>query len=420
MAKDRMASTLRFLLAARRSELHGLEVLASTCELVVLVSALVHALQKERGYSNLYLYGADEQPLAALTGLSRDAIEVEEGVRRFLDELESDAARSAEKARLLNCVAYALYRLDELPDMRRRLRDRRIPAEEANAAFTRLIGSLLAVVFEAADSALDPGVTRILVALLNFMQGKELSGQERACGVIGYRAGYFTDAMKARMQALDASQARCFDVFAQYAPDEALAGWSTLAPLAQPVVQMRNMARNTSDAHRVDGGLAELWFDVCTQRMDAMRAVESTLATALARQCDKRIAETREEMDNRRLLLERFAEHASGKTTSMLFNVQGRVVDVPPSDGVGQDMERSILDVMREQTLHMQRSEEALAAVRTALDERKRIEKAKWLLVSRYALSEQAAHERMQKAAMDGGMSFGEVARQILTELGER
>ena len=49
-----MPPTLRFLLAARRSELLGLETLASTCELATRVSKLAHVLQKERGCSNLY------------------------------------------------------------------------------------------------------------------------------------------------------------------------------------------------------------------------------------------------------------------------------------------------------------------------------------------------------------------------------
>lgn len=49
----KMPATLRFMLASRRSELLGLEDLARTCELVTRISQLVHALQKERGYSNI-------------------------------------------------------------------------------------------------------------------------------------------------------------------------------------------------------------------------------------------------------------------------------------------------------------------------------------------------------------------------------
>src|SRR3990167_3764340 len=48
MHERKMPATLRFMLAARRSELLGLEDPAQTCELVTRISQLVHALQKER------------------------------------------------------------------------------------------------------------------------------------------------------------------------------------------------------------------------------------------------------------------------------------------------------------------------------------------------------------------------------------
>jgi AmiR/NasT family two-component response regulator len=57
-----------------------------------------------------------------------------------------------------------------------------------------------------------------------------------------------------------------------------------------------------------------------------------------------------------------------------------------------------------------------LAAARGALDDARRIDRAKLLLISRYGLSEQAAHERLQRAAMDGGLSLSEVARQIVEQ----
>ncbi|MFD4838400.1 nitrate- and nitrite sensing domain-containing protein [Achromobacter sp. NPDC058515] len=417
MAERHMPPPLRFLLAARRSELHGLEALAGTCELVVRVSALVHALQKERGYSNLTLCGPQERLLQTLAGLSEEAAGVEADARRFLDGLAADTAHSSGKARLLNCIAFALFRLDELPALRRQVRDQSLPAAEADARFTQVIGSLLAVVFEAADSALDPGVTRILVALLNFMQGKELSGQERACGVMGFTAGFFTDAQKARMLGLAANQGRSFDIYAQYAEGEALQCWERIQQQGQPVQRMREMAQHTAAAQRVDGALAELWFDLYTARIDAMREVESLLARALAQQCERRIAETRQELDDRRLLLSRYADHASGRAPSMVFSVQSRLLDAPPPDGVGSELERSILDMMREQTLRMQRTDDALSSVRGALEEKKRIDRAKLLLISQYGLTEQAAHERLQRAAMDGGLSLSDVARQVIGQL---
>ncbi|MGE8629291.1 nitrate- and nitrite sensing domain-containing protein [Achromobacter denitrificans] len=419
MAERHMPPPLRFLLAARRSELHGLEALAGTCELVLKISALVHALQKERGYSNLTLCGDDERLLPALAGLSDEAGAVEADARAFLDGLETGAAAGAGRARLLNCIAYALFRLDELPRLRRQVRDRRVPAHEADSRFTLVIASLLAVVVEAADSALDAGVTRNLVALLNFMQGKELSGQERACGVMGFTAGWFSDEQKARMLGLAANQARSFDSFAQYAQDAPLQCWEQARQHDPQVQRMRDMAQRTSDTQRVDGSLAGLWFDLCTARIDAMRDVETRLAHDLAQHCARRIAETRQELDDRRLLLSRYADHASGRAPSLVFSVQSRILDAPPQDGVGKELERSILDMMREQALRMQRADDALSSVRGALDESKRIARAKLLLISRYGLAEPAAHERLQRAAMDGGLSLAEAARRIVEQLGE-
>lgn len=418
MAERHMPPPLRFLLAARRSELQGLETLAGTCKLVVRISALVHALQKERGYSNLTLCSPQERLQQALAGLSQDALAIETDVRHFLDGLAADPAHGSGKARLLNGIAFALFRLDELPALRRQIRDRTIAAQDADARFTQVIGSLLAVVFEAADSALDPGVTRILVALLNFMQGKELSGQERACGVMGFTAGWFTDAQKARMLGLAAHQRRSFDIYTQYADGAPRHAWEQMQPQGVPVQRLRDMAQHTTDGQRVDAGLAELWFDLCTARIDAMRDVESLLASALAQQCERRIADTRQELDDRRLLLARYAEHASGQAPSMVFSVQRRLVDTPAPDGVGSELERSILDMMREQTLRLQRSDDALHSMRGALDEKKRIDRAKLLLISHYGLSEQAAHERLQRAAMDGGLSLSDVALQVISQLG--
>lgn len=419
MAERHMPPPLRFLLAARRSELHGLEALAGTCELVLKISALVHALQKERGYSNLTLCGDDERLLPALAGLSDEAGAVEADARAFLDGLETGAAAGAGRARLLNCIAYALFRLDELPRLRRQVRDRRVPAHEADSRFTLVIASLLAVVVEAADSALDAGVTRNLVALLNFMQGKELSGQERACGVMGFTAGWFSDEQKTRMLGLAANQARSFDSFAQYAQDAPLQCWEQARQHDPQVQRMRDMAQRTSDTQRVDGSLAGLWFDLCTARIDAMRDVETRLAHDLAQHCARRIAETRQELEDRRLLLSRYADHASGRAPSLVFSVQSRILDAPPQDGVGKELERSILDMMREQALRMQRADDALSSVRGALDESKRIDRAKLLLISRYGLAEPAAHERLQRAAMDGGLSLAEAARRIVEQLGE-
>ena len=68
-----MSTALDFMLAARRSEMHALHTLELTCELVSAASRLVHALQRERGFSNIYLGSLDQLFLAPLDGLSAES-----------------------------------------------------------------------------------------------------------------------------------------------------------------------------------------------------------------------------------------------------------------------------------------------------------------------------------------------------------
>lgn len=407
-----------FLVRSRQCEIEGLEHLLTTSIMVGRIRSLIHGLQRERGATNLFLGSRGRCYAERMVEYRSEACVAERGVRVHLVGWLGRPRCHTAASRFYAHVALVLHGLEELPRLREKVDRLEISAPEAMESFNDLVRHLLAVVFEAADPVSDPAISSALVALLNFMQGKELSGQERACGVMGFTAGWFDDARKARMLGLAANQARSFGVYTQYAQGAPLQAWDQVQQQAQPVQRMRDMAQHTSDAQRVDTGLAELWFDLCTARIDAMRTVETQLAQELAQQCARRITDTRQELDDRRLLLSRYTDHASGRAPSMVFSVQSRILDLPPEDGVGNEMERSILDMMREQTLRMQRADDALSSVRGALDERKRIDRAKLLLISRYGLTEQAAHERLQRAAMDGGLSLADVARQIIAQLG--
>lgn len=409
------ATTLKFLLAARQSQLHGLEALATTSVLVGHVSRLVHALQKERGYSTLFLAGEREDMPAELVQLRHESQEIETEIRRFLQDFKPTALRCADRTRLLHCISYALYRLDGAPDLRWQVRERKLPAQEVGNRFTRVIACLLSLVFEAADSALDPGVTRILVALFNFMQGKELSGQERALGVMGYRAGYCRQDSKERLLDLVDGQRRAFDIFVRYADEQTLPMWQDIQQASDPMRQLREILLKTSPAETLNTELADLWYDACTARIDAMRGIEQHLTKMLVLQCQKRIAQSQEELSNHQLLLSRFVDDAGDGEFATIFNIQHRPIEEPLQDGLAHDMERSILDMLRAQTANMQRASSELALLRGTLDERRLIEQAKWVLVSQHGLSEQAAHERVLRIAMDHGVTLGEVARRILS-----
>lgn len=424
MTDTHMPPALRFMLAARRSELIGLEGLAQTCEGVTAISRLVHALQRERGYSNVYLGCNDAVHLTQLEALSADAGAVEQEVVTFFQTIDLTSTAASDRARLFNRLAFVMHALEALPGMRRRIRDQRLSAVEATTAFTRLIGGLLAVVFEAADSAIDPQVTRTLVAMFNFMQGKELAGQERAAGVSGFLAGFLDATSRDRFEHLVHGQTRCFQTFLAFADDDVLQRWHAqqASETTAQILRLRGVVLKTSESERVDPALSHLWFELATLRIDAMHDVETCLAEALLRHCQASIRQARDDLDNhRRLLNRRVALDTAGRLDqAMLFNVQAVELDHPPADGLGHHLERSVLDLLHIQTQKLLNASEERDEARQALSERKVVERAKQLLMTGYQLSEGDAYERLRVTAMDRGQRMVEVAQTVLDTVSAR
>lgn len=422
MPDPQLPPVLRFMMAARRCELQGLQSLAATCELVVAISRLVHALQKERGYSNLYLSNHEARCLPLLEGHSEEARTMEHEVLARFAEMDLEGSAALERARLFNRIAHVLHGLDELPALRRRVREQDIQASEATAALSRLIGGLLGVVFEAADMAVDPPLARRLVALFNFMQGKELAGQERATGVIGFAQGYFQSAGLEQLRHLQEGQARAFESFLEFAGEAACSAWQQLLdePLTGELQRLRELAARTSAQAPLDAGLGELWFDLATRRIDAMKLIENDLAADLRHSCRHSIDEATTDLESHRALLKRFAALESGSGQAVLFSLQGSSLDAAPAAGVGNQLGRSLLDLMHEQTQRLQQANDDLRQARQRLDERKRLERAKALLMREYRLSEAQAHQRLQQAAMSRGLSLVEVADALLEQMARK
>jgi hypothetical protein len=420
MPDTQMPAALRFMLAARRSELQGLESLALTGELVAMISQLVHDLQKERGYTNVYLGETNTERLAALDRHTGDAAATETRLRLCFERFDLDAADAADRARLFNRIAYVLHVLDDLPGIRRRIRDHALTPTCATAAFTRLIGGLLAVVFEAADTALDPAITRALVAMFNFMQGKELAGQERAAGVAGFSAGYFSTDQLDQIRHLVEGQERCFEVFAHYTDRATLSLWQDLrySENVAQIAQLRLLAQRTSASAPVSPSLCDLWFDLNTARIDAMKTIEARIAQDLLDGCQRAIREAKADMDNHRALLKRLANFDKASGQALLFNVQGSMLDSGPQDGIGSHLNRSILDLMQAQTSRLQSVSDELKEARQTLDERRLIERAKKALMKEYHLPEGEAYKHLQNAAMQRGMRLIDVAKSVLAQAG--
>lgn len=417
-----MKSALCFLIAAKRCEIAGLRQLALTSELVNAIGRLVHALQRERGLANLYLGSQGTRWVAERQAqmLQCDALASE--VLAGFDTLDTETARSSNGARLFSRIAYVLQGLDALPQLRARIITQQWSTARATTAYIRLVNGLLAVVFEAADGATDPDISRCLVALFNFMQGKEFTGQERAAGSALFATGRADAEGQQRLLHLIDSQERCQRVFCDFASPTLQQLWQRVQrpEVLAGLERLRRILLTTPTGGHLDEGHSQTWFDTCTDRLDAMKTVEEALAAELQSLCQDRLQAAQQELQALERRLDR--PPGPGSAADADFFEDGTLPPSPPlqaplpagGPGYGPQVERSILELVQAQAQRLQTMGDELDTVRASLNERKTIERAKGLLMAHRHLSEDEAHKTMRQMAMNQNKRLIDVAEAVL------
>ena len=82
--------------------------------------------------------------------------------------------------------------------------------------------------------------------------------------------------------------------------------------------------------------------------------------------------------------------------------------------GLAPERVKPVLDVAMARFQHEEALKRELADVRAELSDRKLIDRAKGLLMSRHSMSETEAYARLRKTAMDKGLKLADVAQRIL------
>ncbi|MGX9238843.1 nitrate- and nitrite sensing domain-containing protein [Pantoea ananatis] len=400
-----MDDALSWLQASRQSDIASLERLRQTGKLITTVSELVHQLQRERGASNLWICSQGRLYGGERTASEQDVSRSQLAFSRALPKAEAQPGYS----RFCNLIATALQALADLPVLRQKIARQDVTHAQAMAAFNAIIRSLLNLVFEAADTASHPEITRALIALFSFMQGKELTGQERAQGAAGFAAGQFTAEQRSTMVALIEAQEQSFTTFQQFADETVLRNWQ---PLAQPGREIERLRRIACTDGRRDESGALHWFSLLSERIDQMKSLEDQLSAVLMAHCREAIA---------------LAQHQAGAPLSVATSGCDFTLYVSGADwlatrptalnseGLAPQLGRSLLSLIGEQSQHLQRQANELAAMRTTLEERKLLDQAKTWLMQQHGLSEEKAWQTLRKSAMDQNKRLPEIAQAIVT-----
>jgi AmiR/NasT family two-component response regulator len=395
-----MRSGSAFLLAARHCEITELEQLARTCELVMVIARLIHALQRERGVANVFLGSHGTRFAARREQQVRECAGLERELRAQLEVLQSAPEPVRNGARLFSRVALVLYGLDDLPALRADIARHEVTPADATSVFTKLIAGLLAVVFEAADDATDPELSRALVALFNFMQGKEFAGQERAFGARVFAAGFIDRAGQQQWRHLVESQRACLETFGAFCGRALARAEQSMRqpPVLEEIERLRQLGGTVGG--ELDPELSDRWYQACTTRIDAMKALEDLVTNHLRHLCERRIAQAQVELRDQQALLQALASDA-------------QAASVGPAP-YGPHLERSLLTLLQEQSRRLQTMGDELDAVRATLQERKVVERAKGLLMAQHRMTEADAYKALRETAMNQKRRLVDVANSVL------
>ncbi|MCE8028588.1 ANTAR domain-containing protein [Halomonas daqingensis] len=414
-----MTPAERLLLAAKRCEIDDLEHLTAACDIVGDVSRFIHALQKERGASNVYLASGGQRFTERRQERIDECQATERALRTRLEALGEIAGRPAATARLLKRVAFVWHALEGLDALRDDIAALGTSPDAATQSYNQLISALLSVVFEVADTAGDPDITLALVAIFHLMQGKELAGQERACGAAGFTSGTFDDAHRQLLLHLIDAQQRCFDTCLEFTSEAVRQLWQQEMPgrTLAGIQQLREMACGDVALPENASTLGETWYELTTWRIDAMQRVETFMIGELTSLCLTRTLDARRSLTQREELTrqlndalpgvcQQLVELLDGSASQELGEVTARVV--------GSSLNRSLVELMRAQAGRLQALSDELEDTRRALRERKLIERAKGLIMSHQKMSEEQAYAFLRKMAMDQSKSMAEIAQTVL------
>lgn len=410
------------VLAAKRHEIEELGHLASKARLVGVIGHLIHALQNERGASSIFLASSGLRCKATLSELSKESRSVEQSLRAcFEAQLENPAFGNA---KLFSLMAWVLLGLDGLPALRRQIAGRKFSAEAAVAAISRLISGLISLVFEVADAAIDPDISRLLVALFNLVQGKELAGQERAVGALSFAAGRCEGLHQQRAVQLIDAQERSFQVFCEFVDAPLLAQWQQmqLAPCVARLERLRRVLCSARPGAPLDANLSDHWFECCSERLAAMWALQCALLDTLNKRCTASITAAERDLQDAEGLLKVLRENPPVPHwhADRLVHPGVALDQAPrcmPTDGQGGHPGCSISAVLRAQSTHLANMKKELDAARRALKERKTIERAKGALMARFNLSEEAAYRTLRNTSMQQSRCLAEVAEATMSVL---
>lgn len=258
----------------RVGEFHQMQQLT---ELSTLIAGLVHETQKELGMTAGYIgskgqfFTTEINQQYALTG--QRLTELDEFLAANSDSLPPSTIEKIQSAR---------KQLDDIVQQRTSVKQLSVPVQKAIGKYTAQNTAMLEVVGLIANVTTDRDIARKLNAYVLLQKGKERTGIERAVLANTFGRDSFGDGMFLKLIALIAEQKSYFREFELAAAPEHFEAFESMHHM--PCFLAAEEYRQTAVSRAATGNFArdpQAWFKTQTEKIDALKTLEDTLAADL-------------------------------------------------------------------------------------------------------------------------------------------
>lgn len=243
-------------------------------ELASKASALVHQMQRERGYTAGYISSGGVGIFAASLAEQRTATST------ALETFKSTVATAAGYPLLEAASRDISAQLAQLEAKRGAVDALSMSGPDAAGYYTDVVTDLLGLFTISMQLSDRSDIVADGAALLALLQAKETAGQERSAGVNGLNAGVYSSDMAIRQRDLIAKQNAYLSYVRQGGNETAITALDTLqqSPTTKRVEQIRRAGLETLQTGQASAFAAAEWFDAASARIDAFFDVERELA----------------------------------------------------------------------------------------------------------------------------------------------
>ncbi|MCR5867766.1 nitrate- and nitrite sensing domain-containing protein [Aquincola sp. J276] len=413
-------SVSQLVLQAKQLEIDAVRQLADRAELVDAIGHLIHGLQRERGATSIFLASGGQRFADVREQAMAEADEADRQLRRLL-ALQLQPAQGP-TAPMLSLIAWVLLGLQSLPALRAQVQRQQMEAADSVAAYSRLIAGPVELIFHIADAARLPGASRLLVALLHLVQANEAAGQERALGAVLFASGRCAEALQQRVMHLIDAQDRSLQVFADFADEALRADWEAqqLTPDAARLERLRRMLSTARPEAPLDSRHSQAWFDACSARIDSLWQRVLAVIGQLRAECEAQRLRAEQALQDSEGLLQGLRSHPPqhADAVARFFDSRHRpeaAPGLPDATLTPAGESHALMELLQAQAARLAAMEAELDTARRTLHERKVIERAKGVLMSRMGMTEEAAFRALQKTSMDQNRRLLDVAEATLS-----